>query len=439
MLRLQSTLPALALTSAPPTISRSFLLLALVCLASPLTAQSWHSLNVQVPTIGRTMTPKLQTIYGGLPVITFQDSGLSSSVGQGSTSSFRPGSWDWVSVGALGSASNDRDWWPSLAVGLNSVIYRASYAYGNQANGSGLNLRWFDRVNRVWTNVTSTPLSTGESHMPDLKSDSLGNLYIGYQDGAGGNTLSQPQGSMSVLKVDPIAGTSTFLGGAGFSDAFAANGTSGIWATSIEIGPDDQLWASWSESNHGQTGGNRAAVARYDNSSNAWQLVGGLGLGHNASGNHLSLELDSTGRPYVATLDYGLSSANGIKVLRLDSAGTGWEQVGQSVGFSDDVRVSPEAGYREYFAFAFNADDVPYVAYRGQNQQNKICVRCLDQTTGNWLPAGALGFSPGTGISAEDDYISICFRENIALVAFRHGNSNPGSSSVSALMVYALF
>lgn len=382
------------------------------------------------------MTPRLQMIYRGLPMITFQDSGLSSSTGQGSTSVFRSGSWDWVSIGAPGSASNDRDWWPSLAEGLNSVIYRASYGYNNQANGSGLNLRYFDRANRAWTNVTSTPLSTGEAHMPDLKSDSLGNLYIGYQDGSGGNTTSQPQGSMSVLKVDPIAGTSTFLGGAGFSDALTASGTSGAWTTSIAIGPDDQLWASWSESHHGQSGGPRAAVARFDSNSNSWQLVGGFGLGHNAPGNFLSLKLDSTGRPHVATLDYGSSSANGIKVLRLDSAGTGWEQVGQSVGFSDDVRMSPEAGYREYFAFAFNVNDVPYLAYRGQNRQNKICVRSLDQATGDWLPAGALAFSPGTGSSAEDDYISIGFRGNIGLVGFRHGNS---SSGVSALMVYALF
>ncbi len=382
------------------------------------------------------MTPRLQTIYGGLPIITFQDSGLPSTTGQGSTSVFRPGSWDWISIGAPGSACDDRDWWSSIAVGLNSTIYRASYCYSNQAYSSGLNLRWFDRVNRVWTSVTSTPLSTGEAHMPDLKSDSLGNLYIGYQDGPGGNSPAQPQGSMSVLKVDPIAGTSTFLGRAGFSDTLTDSGMSVVWTPSIEIGPDDQIWAAWSEDNHDLMGGTLAAVARYDSVANAWQLVGGFGLGHNAPGDHLNLELDSTGRPHVATFDYGSSRANGIKILRLDSAGTGWEQVGQSVGFYDDVRMSPEAGYREYFAFAFNANDVPYVAYRGQNLQNKICVRSLDQATGDWHPAGVLGFSPGTGEAAEDDYISICFRGNIGMVGFRHGNSRSG---VSALMVYALF
>ena len=153
-------------------------------------------------------------------------------------------------------------------------------------------------------------------------------------------------------------------------------------------------------------------------------------------GSYINMVLDSTGRPHVATLHFGPSATNGIQVYRLNDTGDGWDRVGGAAGLSDDATVSPEAGYRESSAFALSASDVPYVAYRGANRQNKICVRRFNAATQSLDAVGVLGFSPGTGTSAEDDYISMAIRGETPIVAFRHGYSDPSVGSASELMVW---
>lgn len=398
------------------------------------TPQTWRQLGPSVPATGRTMTPKLEMITSSLLMITFKEE---LYPGTGTVRVYSPSANDWVSLGLPGSCSDERDWWPRLAIDLNGNLYRASYQYSLQRSGSGLNLRTFDRSTRAWTRFGGLPLTSGESHMPDVAVDSSGNVFVSYQDGPGGNLSSDPQGAISVCRVDAITQQATCVGAAGFSDRFASGNASSAWATNIEIGPNDDMWVAWSESNPGGGTSARAAVAHFDVDLNAWKLVGGFGLGDDAPGSYINMVLGSTGRPHVATLHFGPSATNGIQVYRLNDAGIGWDRVGGVAGLSDHVTVSPEAGYRESRAFALSASDVPYVAYRGANQQNKICVRRFNAATQSWDAVGALGFSPGTDTSAEDDYISMAVRGETPIVAFRHGCSDPSDCSESELMVWA--
>jgi len=382
------------------------------------------------------MTPRLEVYRGGVPVITFQEH---LAVGSGTARVYSSGANDWLPLGAPGSCSESRDWWPRLGFDRSGRIYRASYEYALQPSGNGLNLRTFDRPTRTWRRVGPFPLSTGEAHMPDVEIAPNGDVLVSYQDGPIGNAPTEPQGAVSVQRIDPLTGIASYVGVPGFSDQFVAVGRSSSWATNLEIGPSGELWAAWNESNAGSGSSARAAVARFDDAAGAWQLVGGFGLGHDAPGAHLQMVLDGAGTPYVASLHYGTQATIGIQVFQLDTSGTGWSPLGQAAGLADFVSVSPEAGYRESYAFALSASGVPHVAYRGRNQQNKVCVRRFREATESWEAVGALAFSPGTGIASEDDYMSIAFRGEFPLVAFRHGCSDPSVCAQSELMVWSYY
>lgn len=402
----------------------------------------WHRVGPPLETAGRTMTPKIE-IFGTTPFLTFQDAGLEC---RGSAAVLAPSGLEWVYLGGPGQCSDHQDWWAHLAVGPDQTLYRASYEYGLNPidGGNGLNLRQFLPGANLWTRLGTLPLSPGQSHIPDVEVDSHGHVLISYQDGPDGGT--PVPGDVTVQCVDAITGEPRYLGPAGFSrDLVPENGLR-AWTTSLEISSTDEVWAAWEqilEVDDKEV--SRAAVARFDATSDTWALVDSVGLGVGVWGAGMNLKLDGADRPYLATFSYAQDSRGigtmGVYVFRLDDSGQRFEQVGPPCGVEDHVMVSDEAGYREICAFELDEHDIPYVAYRGGEHGKKACVRRYDADLNDWVPVGVLGFSPGEGVQAEDDYISLAISGGVPFVAFRHGCSSADACDppVSSLEVWAFF
>ncbi|XAH23490.1 IPTL-CTERM sorting domain-containing protein [Xylophilus sp. GW821-FHT01B05] len=98
-----------------------------------------------------------------------------------------------------------------------------------------------------------------------------------------------------------------------------------------------------------------------------------------------SLAVSPDGRPYVAYQD----GPNGSKVtvMRLNTAGTGWEVVG-TAGFSDSRAA--------YLSLAFSPNGVPYVAYQDGDATSvlpRATVMRWDEASQSWGPVGSPRFS----------------------------------------------
>ncbi len=119
----------------------------------------------------------------------------------------------------------------------------------------------------------------------------------------------------------------------------------------------------------------------------AWNQVGSVELPAYWTSN-TSLAISSDDTPYVAYQD--VDNSNEATVVKFDGLTSTWVPVG-SVGFS--------AGDASDFSLAFSSDDIPYVAYVDDANNDKITVMKFDGNS--WIPVGSVGFSPGraSGIS----------------------------------------
>jgi len=406
------------------------LILALGPFLVPSQAPSWSPLGGPVPVAGRSMTPRLQVLEGRVAV-TFRerDLGLRGSVRLYDQSSER-----WSAIGAPGTCSNREDWWSRLAY-RDQLLVRASYEYGlHPDGGSGLNLRRFDPVADAWVRLGPLPLSSGEAHTPDIEVSPRRTVLVAYQDGPRGNGPGQPEGAVSVQEVDPVSGAARYIGSQGFSDLLVSSPRSKSWHVNLEVTSSGVPWVGWSETRASDMlfGRDLAAVARFDEDSGGWVLVGGFGLGHGARGDHLAFELGPGDVPFAATY-VPLTGTGAVRVFRWDGAAAAWLRVGPEFGELDGVDFSPEAGYREYLALAVDPAGVPHVAYRARTLGERIVVRRYEAAVDDWLLVGAGPFSLPNGA---DDYVSLDFLGYAPVVAFRHGCSDTNVCLDSQLQVW---
>ncbi len=380
----------------------AFSALTLVIAAAPSLAQTWQPLGDTVHT-GRVMNPTIADGERGILLCTFQDGALQ---GRGSVRAFDPLLGQWVLAGEEGESSAGRDWWPRLAFGHFGEIYRVNYDYGL---GGRLGFRVLD-VNRfnelIWSAPLGGSVSTGQAHTPDIVVDRWGRPTICFEDGPGGNLPTQPQGGITVLRIDPASGQVVALGGAGFSDAFMPAGRrSRTWHTQIEEASDGTLYAAWTEKGldpHRK----RIYVARYDEGLAAWGLIGEPGLGLAGQGAHLAMALDPSGVPVIV---YRSEWPRGLRAVRWIPGTRDWEQIGSDFATEElqaqtgYVGFSSNGGYRESVPLTIDGAGRIIVACRAHDPVGDLRMKTwtYDPVSG-WTPLGSNGgFLPGVG---EEDY-----------------------------------
>ena len=353
---------------------------------------------------GRTMNPSLAEGPRGILMCTYQDVELS---GRGSTSVFNVLQRVWYPAGEEGRASAGRDWWPTIRFGLNGEVYRFNYDYGL---GGRLGLRKLDfgpQSQLAWTLPLGTHLSTGQAHTPDAIIDAQNRPIVCFQDGPGGNTPSQSQGGITVLRVNMETGQTQALGGAGFSDQFIPAGQRSIvWHTKIDQTVNGTIYAAWTEMSSGGTG-NRLHVARYSESTDQWALLGTPGLGVQAQGAHLNMQLNQHGVPVVA---YRGQNPRSLRVRRWHPWTNSWIQVGDDIAVAElgqqigAVGFSDNSGYRESVPFVIDDIGRMYIACRAHDSQGDRRMKTWTFAGGSWQTMGVNdGFLPGSG---DEDYAS---------------------------------
>lgn len=375
------------------------------------------------------MNPSLAEGERGLLLCAYQDLELS---GRGSTAVFNVMTGDWQPVGTPGGASSGRDWWPKIAFGPNSEVYRINYDYGLGARLGFRRLEVDPQLGPIWTLPLGSELSTGEAHTPDIELGAGNRPIVSFQDGPGGNTLSQSQGGITVLRIDMATGQSTALGGAGFSDAFVPAGQrSSVWHTQVELAPDGEIFAAWDERWDGHIN-HQLHVARYSEASDEWTLLGAPGLGQGAGGVHLNLQLLPSGIPVVA---YRGQSPRALRVQRWVPETTEWVQIGGDVAVDEfaaqtgDVGFSSDAGYRESVPFVIDDEGRMFIACRAHDASGHLRLKTWEFKNGEWQPMGALGgFLPGSG---EEDYAHlIAVGGRLPVISCRRSPNEPGEEIV---------
>ncbi len=364
--------------------------------------RTWRPFGDAIHT-GRCMNPSLAEGSRGVLMCAFQDVELS---GRGSTKVFDVSQRLWAPVGEPGDASTGRDWWPTLGFGSFGEVYRFNFDYGL---GGRLGLRKLDvdaSSELVWTLPLGVELSTGESHTPDAVVDAQGRPIVCFQDGPGGNALTQSQGGITVLRFNMATGQKETLGGAGFSDDYMPLGLrSRVWHTQVDQADDGQIFAAWTEKSSGAPN-DRLYVARYIESTDTWEPIGAPGLGIDAQGAHLNMMLNPDGVPVVA---YRAQGPRSLRVLRWVPGTLDWIQIGEDVATvelsqqSGFVGFSSNGGYRESVPFVIDNIGRMYIACRAHDAQGDLRMKTWTFTgAGDWQPMGTNGgFLPGSG---DEDY-----------------------------------
>ncbi len=365
----------------------------------------------------------------------YQDVNLS---GRGSTSVFNVLQRVWYPVGEQGLASAGRDWWPSLGFGPGGEVYRFNYDYGI---GGRLGLRRLDlgpQSQLAWTLPVGTQLSTGQSHTPHAVVDPQNRPIVCFQDGPGGNSLNQSQGGITVLRINMATGQKEALGGAGFSDNYMPPGQRSIvWHTKVDQADNGLIYAAWTEKSDGNLH-NRIYVARYSESLREWKLLGPPGLGFEAQGAHLNMQLDPQGVPVVA---FRGQSPPSLRVMRWVPGTIHWVQIGDDIAEEELAQqvgafgFSTNGGYRESVPMVIDDIGRMYIACRAYDAQGDLRMKTWTFTgAGGWQPMGTNdGFLPGSG---DEDYgVLIAVGGRIPVMSCRRLPDLPGEQ----LLVHGFF
>ncbi|WP_028606033.1 choice-of-anchor U domain-containing protein [Ottowia thiooxydans] len=271
----------------------------------------------------------------------------------------------WEAVGGAGFSAGEAHH-TSLSFGPDGKPY---VAYRDGANGNKASVMRLNIAGTAWEAVGGAGFSAGAANQTSLTFGPDGKPYVAHTDGANGLKAS-------VMRLNSLGTAWEAVGGAGFSADWALY-------ISLSFGPDGKPYVAYQD----RANGYKASVMRLNSAGTAWEGVGGVGFSAGVA-LYTSLSFGPDGKPYVAYRD----SANGNKasVMRLNSVGTAWEAVG-GAGFS--------AGGAEYTSLSFGPDGKPYVAYRDSTNGDKTSVMRLSSAGTAWEAIGEAGFSAG---GAED-------------------------------------
>lgn len=180
-------------------------------------------------------------------------------------------------------------------------------------------------------------------------------------------------GSLTVLK---YSGTNwTIIGGSGFT-------SNGIDFPSLAIN-NDNVYIAYRDFNEPNQG---ASVRKYNENTDAWELVGDAGF-TGGSSQYVSLKfLDDT--PYVVFKDGDNSGKSSL--MAYNSGSNQWSLIG-SAGFSDGISQFHTLGF---------VGDSPYVGFNDDANMDLSTVSMFDGN--NWVQVGS---SFGTGFTSHQDLI----------------------------------
>lgn len=148
------------------------------------------------------------------------------------------------------------------------------------------------------------------------------------------------------------------------------------------FGPDGRLYISYRD----ESSNNSASVMRLSADSTAWEVVGAPGFGSHWM-TPISLAFGPDGRPHVAYVEGGAETK--LNVKRLSDDGTAWEEVGSPESFPGNVA---------YTSLTFGSDGTAYLALAAgtaSGQGYNISVMRLNSTGGVWEQMGIPVFTPG--------------------------------------------
>jgi len=271
------------------------------------------------------------------------------SHGQNDYSSNRDFGWQYV--GQPGFSSNEIDW-PSLKIDTLGNLYLAFQDRGNDWKASVMKFN-----GTSWAYVGQPGFSVGEAWTLSLSINQQGELYLGFQD-------SGNMGKASVMKFD--GNTWVYVGPAGISSANASY-------TSLAISKNDSLFLGFRDEAHG----NKASVMKFDGTS--WNYVGSPGFSADQAWT-VSVAVDSNNRPIIVYEDWGFCSKGTVMKFN----GYQWIPLGQE-GFTN--------GVARFTDIALSSNDQPYIAFSDGYLDCRATV--LNFNGASWDSVGNQGFSNG--------------------------------------------
>ncbi|HKP97969.1 MAG TPA: Ig-like domain-containing protein [Fibrobacteria bacterium] len=236
--------------------------------------------------------------------------------------------------------------------------------------------------------VGNAGFSAGNISDLSLVLSSTGVPYVAFQDEVNG-------GKATVMRLNPTGTAWEYVGKAGFSTGEARY-------TSLALSSAGVPYVAFRDGDNGD----KATVMRLNTAGTAWEYVGNPGFSMDMV-YFTSLALNNTGVPYIAFQDG--SNYQEATVMRLNAAGTAWENVGNP-GFSAGIAFP---------SLALSSTGVPYVAFSDGNNEHKAMVMRLNDAGTAWENVGNPGFS-ANGASTPSLALS---STGVPYVAFRdYGN-----------------
>ncbi|WP_028601705.1 IPTL-CTERM sorting domain-containing protein [Ottowia thiooxydans] len=291
---------------------------------------AWEAVGATGFSAGEAHYPKLAFGPDGKPYVAYSDGAHGHRVSVMRLNSLGTA---WEAVGGAGFSAGAAEDYIALAFGPDGKPY---VAYSDGANGGRASVMRLNSLGTAWELVGSAGFSAGLVYFPSLAFGPDGKPYVAYRDIVNGDKAS-------VMRLNSAGSAWEVVGAVGFS---------ADWAQYISLafgpGPDGKPYVAYQEPNNSY----KASVMRLNSLGTAWEAVGAAGFSAGAA-SFISLAFGPDSKPYVAYLD----AANSLKasVMRLNSAGTGWEVVGVA-GFTE--------GIAQFTSLAFGPDGKPYVAYQ---------------------------------------------------------------------------
>jgi hypothetical protein len=281
---------------------------------------------------------------GGAAAVIYNDGGRASGMQFDGT--------QWVPMASPGFSPNGI-WSPSATCDSVGNVY---VAFQDQSSGMARVMK-YDGVS--WASFGSGVISPGTASDTSLALDSADTPYIAFSD-----SLAVPAGAATVRRC--VLGTWGPVGPAGFSGGFL-----GVGFTSLALDGSGIPYVAYSDGNQG----NRITVMKY---SAGWAPVGSPGFAGSVA--YVSLAINPvTAQPYVGFYDASIGGR--VSVMRYD--GSAWVLVG-SAGLSP--------GRVDAVSLKLDAAGVPYLAFQDHSSHADTVMKFNGSS---WDTLGPAGFTAG--------------------------------------------
>lgn len=310
----------------------------------------WTPVGASEFSMGLSTDISLALAPNGVPYLAYSDK---ANRGMATVIRLNSAGTTWEPVG-LGSLSVGAAAHTSLAFGPDGKPY---VAYQDGANEYKATVMRMNADGSAWESVGIAGFSEGAVSYTSLKFGTDGKPYLAFQDGANG-------GRATVMRVNAGGTAWEIVGTPGFSPGAASY-------TSLAFGLSGEPYVGFQD---GANGG-KATVMRWNPDDSTWEVLGNAGFS-SGTASYLSLAVNPEGTPYLAF--QGPASAYQALLMRLNAAGTAWENVGTGNTFWKTDHTS----------LAFGPNGKPYVAYTLQLSTGQAKVMGLNDAGTTWADIG---------------------------------------------------